>query len=159
MDEETKRNWDVRLGIAAPILTLASVMLGVWQFNQGEANRRADDVQNALLKDDVEFRRKLWLEKLDRYRSISELVGEIIASPPGKTRAAAQVRFESAYWGYMILVSDKEVADALIGFRQALQDEKDGLGDPNDPKVWADRLVQACRKALEQGSPENLRRR
>ena len=158
MDEGTKRRWDVRLGIVAPILTLVSVVVGVWQFNAGEAHRREADFRNALLKDDIEFRRKLWLERLDRYRAVSEMAGRIAALPPGKARAEIELQFESAYWGTMMLVEDKAAADAMIGFRQALRDEKSGFGQANDVKTWAESLAKALRASLEDGSPEKLRK-
>ena len=158
IDEGTKRRWDVMLGITGPVLTLVTVLLGVWQFDRGAANRREDDFHNAMLKDEIEFRRKLWLEQLETYRSISKLSGRIVATPPGKERDAAISEFETAYWGSMILVSDKEVTQAMIGLRQALRDEKNKLGDPNDVKVWADKLGTVCRNSLAAGSPEKLRR-
>jgi len=158
MDEDAKRKWDVRLGIVAPLLMLLSVVVGVWQFNAGEANRRADDFHNALLKDDIEFRRKLWMERLERYRTVSELAGRVAALPKGKARDEAELQFETAYWGTMILVEDEQVAKAMIGFRQAMRDENGGWGSAEDVKTWADALMKALRISLEAGSPETLRR-
>lgn len=157
MDEAAKRRWDARMSLVAPLLTLLSVVVGVWQFNAGAANRREEEFRNALLKDDIEFRRKLWLERLERYRAVSELAGRIAALPPGKAREEAALQFETAYWGAMILVEDKTVSNAMVGFRQALIDERAGYGGANEVKVWADTLMKALRASLEAGSPENLR--
>jgi hypothetical protein len=78
MKEEDKRLWDVIVGIAGPLLTVAGILVGVWQFNVGEENRRVLEHDSAVQKDEIEFRRKLWLERLNAYRSIAELAGEVV---------------------------------------------------------------------------------
>src|ERR1700744_5342038 len=77
MNEETKRSWDVGLSIAAPILTVAGLLVGVWQFNQGEENKTKLEYRLLAEKDKIDFQRKLWLERLSTYKSIAEQAGKI----------------------------------------------------------------------------------
>jgi hypothetical protein len=69
MDEAGKRQWDVWLGIVAPILTVAGILVGVWQFNRGENNRVKLENELVIKKDTVEFQRKLWLNRLETYKA------------------------------------------------------------------------------------------
>jgi hypothetical protein len=39
MNEETKRYWDIGIGIAAPIITVLGILVGVAQFNSGRITR------------------------------------------------------------------------------------------------------------------------
>jgi hypothetical protein len=68
------------LGIAAPLLTVAGLLVGVWEFNRGERNRVVLENQLLLQKDTIEFQRKLWLEKLDAYRALVILAGKIASA-------------------------------------------------------------------------------
>jgi hypothetical protein len=72
MTEATKRKWDVGLGIIAPILTCLTILVGVVQFNIGEQNKVRLEYDLIKQKDTIEFNRKLWLERLNAYRSIAE---------------------------------------------------------------------------------------
>lgn len=151
MDEQTKRIWDVVLGFATPLLTLLAILIGVWQFNEGEADRQAEQERQAIIKDRADCREKMWAERLNSYRSLAELAGRLAAMPPGKSQDEARAQFEAVYWGTTILFEDKEVEDVMIRFRLALNNQKAGLGDSKAVKVWAGLLVQACRASLEKG--------
>jgi hypothetical protein len=73
LEEGRKRRWDIALGIAAPLITVAGVLFGAWQFNFGEEDKGRLDHTLVLEKDEIEFQRKLWLERLTAYRSVAEL--------------------------------------------------------------------------------------
>jgi hypothetical protein len=157
MDEDKKRLWDVRLGAVAPFLTVIGIIIGVWQFNAGEEHRGSLEATSAIQKDDIEFRRKLWLEKLDAYKAVSTIAGRVIATPPGAVRDKAVQDFTSAYWGAMILVEDKAVEKAMVDFYLELRDEKTGWSrDPDRLKVRGEALIAVCRQSLEAGTPANL---
>lgn len=159
MDEDKKRLWDVRLGVVAPLLTVIGILIGVWQFNAGEEHRRSLESASAIQKDDIEFHRKLWLEKLDTYKAVSAIAGRVIATPPGPARDKAAQDFISAYWGAMILVEDKAVEKAMVDFYLELHDEKTGWSsDPARLKVRGEALIAACRRSLEAGTLANLSR-
>src|SRR6516162_1371483 len=104
MDEERKRYWDVCLGIMSPIVAVAGLLAGVWQFNRGEQNRVKLENQLLIQKDTIEFRRKLWLEKLDTYRSLVTLAGKITAAVsetagPSKELDTLERALTAVYWG------------------------------------------------------------
>lgn len=157
MDEAAKRTWDVRLGILGPIITVAGVLVGVWEFNAGEDERRKseqaarlDQIHLEMRKDDLEYRRLLRQQQLQTYTTISTLVGKIAATPAGPARQNAAQAFEAAYWGAMVMVEDPAVQQAMRDFHDELHDETAGLShDPDRLKVRADLLAEACRKSLQ----------
>src|SRR5947207_3261532 len=123
MTEETKRRWDVWLGIVAPVLTVAGLLFGVWQFNRGEENKTHLEYNLIAKKDQVEFQRKLWLDRVSTYRSVAEIVGKIAAHPT-KDAKFQQLKesFDGAYWGLMILVEDPAVEKVMIQFHDEIDD-------------------------------------
>ena len=157
MDEATKRGWDVRLGILAPVLTVVGFLLGVLQFDISEDHRRQseqaaslDQVKLEIRKDDLEYRRLLRQERLQTYSNVATLAGQIAVAPPGPQRVKAAEAFEAAYWGAMVMVEDKSVEQAMRDFHDELHDEASGQGhDPHRLQVRADLLAAACRKSLE----------
>src|SRR5579859_4423065 len=105
MDEESKRRWDVALGIIAPILTVIGLLVGVWQFNRGEENKTRLEYQLLAQKDEIDFKRKLWLERLSTYKSIAEQAGKIAtADKADKSFKELVHTFDVSYWGMMIFV-------------------------------------------------------
>jgi hypothetical protein len=136
--EARKRVWDVWLGIIAPILTVVGILVGVHQFNVGEAN-----------KNTIEFERKLWLERLAAYRSIAQLAGKIVTHANDKDFGDLVQQFTAAYWGTMILVEDKDVEQSMINFYTEIHELQDGFSTVPRLKVRGDELIKACRQSLE----------
>lgn len=154
MNEDTKRSWDVGLGIIAPLLTIIGIMIGVWQFNRGEDNRRLEAAAAEQQRDTIGFKRTLWHQKLDTYQKVAALAGKIVATS-GTERTNAYKDFQAAYWGAMVLVEDPPVEQAMIAFDKEYRDLKSGwVKDPNRLKVRADTLAKACRASLATGSLE-----
>jgi hypothetical protein len=154
MTEERKRIWDVRLGVAGPIVTVAGLLLGVWQFNRGEENKTRLEYEMLAKKDDLEFRRKLWLDRVSTYRTVSELAGNIAAHERKDAKFDGLAEsFSGAYWGLMILVEDKDVEQAMIQFYDEIRDYRIGRSDADRIKKRADQLIQTCRKSIE-GKPQ-----
>lgn len=164
MDEEKKRSWDVWLAGLSPVITVAGILVGVWQFNSGEQNRVV--LENELLtkKDEIEFHRKLWLEKLDTYRSIVILAGKIAAATNSdhldqKNFDALLSQLTAAYWGQSIFVEDRDVADALGDFYRAADSYRSGWSgtgqsrDSKPLKVKADKLAQTCKASIARDAP------
>ncbi|MBN9662245.1 MAG: hypothetical protein J0H49_28870 [Acidobacteria bacterium] len=153
MTEERKRVWDVWFGVLGPIITVAGILVGVWQFNTGERNRV--ELANRLLreKDTIEFKRKLWLDRVTTYRSIAELAGGIAASEKkDKDFLALVQKFRASYWGLMILVEDLEVRKQMVNFWADIHNFEEGWTDANTLKVRAQQLGEACRASIERGS-------
>lgn len=153
MNEESKRRWDLRLGIVAPILTVAGLLTGVWQFNRGEENRTKLEYQLLDRKDKIEFQRKLWLERLSTYKTIAEQAGKIATTEKTDKRFKEFVRgFDASYWGLMIFVEDAAVEQAMIDFHVEVVDYQAGKSNADKLKLRADELVKACRKSVEPGT-------
>jgi hypothetical protein len=153
MDETKKRVWDVRLGIVGPALTVAGLLLGVWQFNAGQEDRRKLELESAIKKDDLEFRRRLWLERLTTYRAVAETAGKIVAAENEVERKKFVREFTAAYWGAMILVEDRSVEKAMVEFYVETQDYESGWGSLDRLKRRASTLISACRLSAENGAP------
>ena len=155
MDETSKRRWEVWLGFAGSVLTALSIVVGVWQFNLGEQNKVTLENALVLRKDEVEFQRRLWLERLTTYRAVAETSGRIVArvDDPPAMKVAVQ-EFMAAYWGAMILVEDKAVEKAMVDFFVEIEDFQRGWGNADKLKFRANELIQACRRSVEQGAPK-----
>jgi hypothetical protein len=138
MTEARKRAWDVWLGIAAPVLTIVGILVGIHQFNVGESH-----------KNTIEFERKLWLERLATYRSIAELSGKLVAHAGDQEFGALVQQFTAAYWGNTIFVEDPDVQRAMINFYAEIHEFQDGFSKAGNLKVRADQLIHACRQSLE----------
>lgn len=154
MDEDSKRRWDVRLATFTPLLAVMGLLTGIWQFNEGAKNQRRAEHEARVAQSREEFHRKMWLDRIQTYRQVAELVGRIIATPAGAEREQAIRDYTTAYWGTMILVSDDpEVERTMIAFASALRDRKTDWRNPELLKSRADALLQACRRSIEVTRP------
>ncbi|HYC54215.1 MAG TPA: hypothetical protein VEL28_04680 [Candidatus Binatia bacterium] len=153
MNESTKRRWDVRLGIATPIITVLGIIVGVWQFNSGERNKV--EVENSLVerRATMEFERKLWLERLEAYRNVAKTTGRLVASAGRPEFDENLQTFLSAYWGTMIFVEDPEVAAAMKAFYEEALDYRTGFGGEQYLKIRAAKLLETCRSSIEHRPP------
>jgi hypothetical protein len=142
VDEAAKRSWDVWLGILAPLLTVAGILIGVWQFNVGESR-----------KAEYEHASKLWLQRVDTYTSVAKLAGRIASAPDDTSFKQAVNDFMSAYWGDMILVEDTAVEQAMIDFRIEVQDYLQQRSSADRLKIRADALMNSFRKSISEQAP------
>jgi hypothetical protein len=158
MDEAGKRQWDVWLGIVAPILTVAGILVGVWQFNRGENNRVKLENELVIKKDTVEFQRKLWLNRLETYKAMITLAGNIVAAAEDKKTGDAAFDqlwrdLTASYWSQSIFVEDDDVAGPLRDFYTAVRDLRGGWTGADEVKLHANALVQACRASITRDAP------
>jgi hypothetical protein len=158
MDEAKKRKWDVYLGVIAPILTVAAILVGVWQFNRGEENRVLLENNLVVKKDAVEFQRKLWLNRLETYRTMINLAGNIVAAAEDKK--TSDTTFDqlwrdltAIYWSQSIFVEDADVGQRLRDFYTTVRDLRDGWVDADKVKLKATALVSACRESVTRDAP------
>jgi hypothetical protein len=157
MTEEKKRSWDVWLGIAAPLITVTGLLIGVWQFNAGERNKTELEYKLLKEKDRIDFERKLWLDRVSTYRSIADLAGAIAAhdgkdANSQKELAGLVLKFRSAYWGLMILAEDQAVKQEMVAFWAEIHDVGSNWSNDARLKQRAAELVEACRASIEKGS-------
>jgi hypothetical protein len=158
MEESTKRNWDVVLGILGPILTLATILLGVHQFNVGERHKVELEYSLISRKDQIEFERKLSLDRLATYHAIVEIAGKIAAHPNDDREFKRLVDdFVTQYWGQAILSEDDSVQKAMIEFNTAVKDFQGGWIKTNQLRADAEALVKACRVSIEAEKKEAKR--
>lgn len=150
MEKTNRANWDIYIGIAGPILTCAGILLGVWQFNAGERNKVR--LQHELVKqqDEIEFRRKLWLEKLKTYQEVAQLAGKLSVYTDEASRFKDfSLQFKAAYWGSLIFVDDPNVESELKKFYLELKDFEVNQSNPGRLKMRATDLIKACRVSSE----------
>ena len=123
---------------------------------RGEENRTRLEYQLIKKKDETEFKRKLWLERLTTYQNVAKTAGEIAASAGDEKVLKEKAReFSSAYWGSMILVEDKTVEDAMMRFGDAIRDFNDGYLKADDLRKRALELVTKCRQSVQRGEIEH----
>lgn len=149
MTEEIKRTWDVWLGVVAPVLTIVGVLVGVWQFNRGEENKANLENSHIAQNAQIEFDRKIWLDKVATYRSVAEIVGKIAAHPTKDAKfQELKEQFNGAYWGLMILDEDKDVEAEMIQFHDEIDDYENGRVGADRVKGRADELLKICQKSI-----------
>jgi hypothetical protein len=150
MTEDRKRVWDLVLGIAAPMLTVAGLLVGVWQFNRGEENKARLESNLLRDRDNLEYRRKLLDQRLSVYHNVVDLAGRIAAHEArDKKLGELTESFMTQYWGLMILVEAKDVEKAMINFHDEILDYQQQHSDSDRLRIRADQLVKACRNSLE----------
>jgi hypothetical protein len=62
--------------------------------------------------------------------------------------------FTALYWGDMIFVEDHDVRSALTAFALEIKDYQGGWSGPENLKLKANNLIEACRRSAEKGSPD-----
>jgi hypothetical protein len=147
VDEGSKRLWDVVLGIVAPLLTVTGILIGVWQFNVGEQHRA-----------DLEFHRQLFIQRLDTYKAIATISGEIAATDDPATISRLAATFDAQYWGLTLLVEDAPVQDAMTAFHEELHDFLHDRKWTSNSRIKqkALTLAKACRASIEDRNEAKL---
>lgn len=156
MTEEAYRKWDVAAKIIAPILTVAGILVGVWQFSaeQREQLKR----QSIMLSenDKLDFKRRMWEKQLEVYTKVNNIVGKIATSNQNDKKLLAEIdNFYSLYWGDMIYVKDEAVEKAMIDFHLEIQDFLKRISDKDRLKLRANDLVEACRQSSKRSWFDN----
>jgi hypothetical protein len=151
VEEAAKRLWDVRLAAVAPVLTIAGIIVGVWQYTDGQQEKARLESKLLIEKDTIEFQRRLWLDRLQACRSIAELAGKIVTHSDQTKFDELAREFLATYWGTMILVQNKPVEQAMIDFSLEIDDFRAGRRDLDRLKRLAYALTQTCRRSVEQG--------
>jgi hypothetical protein len=148
MDDATYKTWDLRLKIIAPILTIAGLLIGVWQFTKGQSAQLERQYQLSAESDRMEFKRRVWEKQQEAYMKISSVVGRIASGNQSKEELMKDIiAFDSLYWGEMIYVEDKTVEQAMIDFHVEIQDFLNNIGTKDRLKLRAEALIQACRNS------------
>ena len=154
MTDAKKNLWDVIIAWVGMLVTAVTILIGVfvglYQFERGETNKVKLESELLRQKDDIAFRRQLWLERLATYRKVAEAAGTVVANAnDSKKMEDNVVQFTSLYWGAMIFVEDTDVQSSMIDFALAVKDYKGDWISLDELKIKADFLIEACRKSAE----------
>lgn len=146
MTEETHRNWDIATKVAAPIVTIVGLLVGIGQFTREQANIRQRELVLLARNDALEFKRRVWERQLNIYMDTARVVGEIsvVADRPAKFTEAVD-QFYTLFWGNMILLEDVGVRGLMIRFHLEVRDYLDGVSSVERLKVRAAKLIDALR--------------
>ncbi|HEX8331137.1 MAG TPA: hypothetical protein VF622_00875 [Segetibacter sp.] len=142
MTEETKRKWDVFLGILGSIATAAAIYAGVWQF-----------IENQNYNSRLEFKREMFPIQLEKYARITEIAG-VLASEYSSDKLFAEYKkeYEKMYWGSINIINDTSTSRAMINLREAIRDYSTISHDQAAQeriKDCAAQLAEACKKSLD----------
>lgn len=167
MTEDEKRRWDSRISLVAPLLTVVTIGVGIWQFTRQADNRLMEQTLAARTQDDLQFRRKLWTDATQSCTELTQNAARIAAEvDAGGDAAAFAKEWTGRYWSVSLTLDparplDKVVEGAIIEFRADLEDLRRGefkaqIGDRL--KTDAHALGKACGNRIRAGSSELLRR-
>jgi hypothetical protein len=152
MTEESYRKWDLAVKVVAPILTVAGIIIGVWQFSRDQSAQLERQYALIAQNDRLEFKRKTWEKQLEVYSKIGDVVGRIAGADLSKDKLLREVeQFDSLYWGNMIHVEDSAVEQAMIGFHVEIADFLRGISTKDKLKVRGDFLIKACQESSKKG--------
>ncbi len=150
MNEETYRRWDITAKFIAPVITVAGILVGIWQFSAGQAAQSQRQREQTAENDKLDFKRRIWEKQLSVYSRINNVVGRIAASryKNDKEKFAKDVdEFNSIYWGDFIYVKDAAVERTIIDFHKEIDDFLQGASDEDRLKQRAYDLINACRES------------
>ncbi|MBO0360708.1 hypothetical protein J0X19_22295 [Hymenobacter sp. BT186] len=161
--EPSSFNWSEQLGkLAAPALTAAGLLIGVWQYQDQQAYNEA-----------LEFKRTMWSKRLAAYEEISMVAAQLVTAFPSEVPLVAGIpptaqprentqfdslsrRFYVLYWGKLPLVDDSKVSSALKQFNDELKSVE--LGESNEIilKQKGYFLVKTCQNSLQESWYEDM---
>jgi hypothetical protein len=148
MNEETHRKWDIGLKVAAPIITVLGLLVGVWQYTHEQKEQLVRQYKLIAENDRLEFKRRLWEKQLETYLHISNIVGKIAGGDQSEKEFKESInQFNTAYWGAMIYAEDAAVEKAMIEFNLEIQDYLNKESDKTRLKQRALAVVQACKQS------------
>jgi hypothetical protein len=149
MTEERYRRYELILKALAPVLTVAGILLGVWEFQAGERNQRERDLRSIAIQDSLEFKRKIWEQQLSVYRDLSNTIGQIASSTNTAAFGTAAAKFEEMYWGAAVFTEDREVEQSLHKVHLALRDFREGRLQADQLRLVAASAVETLRNSLD----------
>lgn len=98
--QDAAKAWslDTTLKVAAFLLSLATVLAGIWQYGDAKAK---------------EYQKVFFDERMRTYIELTETVAKIVTLAPSKERSEAVQRYWQLYFGRVHMVTDAEVEEAL----------------------------------------------
>jgi hypothetical protein len=112
---------ETTIKIIAPVITIAGLLVGVWQFSNQQT-----------YNDKMEFKRKVWEKRLDAYTEIADIMSKIVTETKREKVDSLSGKFEQLYWGKLPLFEDSLVEKSLKNFQELLQDAKENIEDADN---------------------------
>ena len=138
--------FDGILKLLTPILTLLTVLVGIYQFHKEQ-----------VINETQEFKRQLWTRRLDAYTQTSELVSSIIASAnrgQNKKLDSLTLKFEEVYMSKLPLFDDKTLNGKMENFHTELDNFRYGEGNTELLHFKGYALIETCMKSLNKSLKE-----
>jgi len=130
------QKWDVTMKIVGACAVFVGVVVGLYQY---------------IDKAGMESRKPFLERQLVYYLDASSQAAILATSSDAKEINSAAAAFWRLYWGPLLVVEDKAVADAMVQLGRCLQ-ERDidkTRCDQNSLKQRALALARACRSSIE----------
>lgn len=146
MKEGRYRKWDTLVKLVTTVLSIIALFVGIWQFSAQQKNITLLEYDLIARKDSIDFRKKLWENKVSVYTAVCTTTGELLSTIDDSILFdKALFDFEKLYYGQTTFVEDTLVEDHLIDFRLACYDYKKGMISPWDLKKEGLALIKACK--------------
>jgi hypothetical protein len=132
---------DVIIKIITPLITIAGIYIGAWEFTNQQRNN-----------DRQEFKRKIWERQLDAYTELTSLAGNILSRQDEDTAVKRLAKeFDLVSWSNISLI-DSSVEDNIIQFRDHLSDKINGVVNIDNSEILeksAYLLSKSCRNSIQ----------
>ncbi|MNE14511.1 hypothetical protein D3C80_1073920 [compost metagenome] len=133
-------NTDLILKIIGSILTAAGIIIGLWQFTEGQK-------QNVK----IEFERRMWEKKLNTYDELAKVTGDIlIHAKDTLVFDSLFLEFDRLYYTKMVLAESDSVEKLMIRTRDELKNFRKGESDINRLKNRVNYLMDGCKNSLKE---------
>ena len=141
MDPELYRELDLLLKAVTVLFAVIGGSIGMWKY--------FDSVRK-------EFRRPYWERQLSLYFDVTAVAATLASIDSGKInsenreelRAQTQEKFWQLYYGPLEIVTDEQVTDAIINFKECLLKRQAGDLVPRDLEIKSLELARACRASI-----------
>lgn len=124
MTQQPQYRIELFIKIAGPLLVLAGLVFGVVEFRNtvktDRDNRNAQYTQT-LAEAQREAKKPFYEQQLALYLEATNVTSRISIPLSESDKKAAIVRFRQLYWGQLALVENREVAQAMIDFKEVLE--------------------------------------
>ena len=154
MTEQLQYRYELYLKVAGPLLVLAGLIFGVYQYQDtARLDREARDEQykKSLVEAQREAKKPFYEKQLALYLEATNVTSRISTPISEEDKNAAIVRFGQLYWGQLVLVEDQKVATAMIAFKKALENTTDSEEEKAENlKRKTIELARKCRESLKE---------
>ena len=151
MAEKKQINLDILLKIAAPGITVAGILIGVWQYSHNQKFLVKKEYNLIEKNDALEFKRNIWKKQQEAYEEIGNVVSAVVNSADETSSFNKNVKqFQGLYWGKVVLVQDNNVEIAMIKFNAEIHDFREGIRTKDHLKKRGYELVKTCKASLHE---------